>query len=216
MRQLILPVQLRDDATFENYVEGKNSAIIQYFKNPTESFIFLTGPGRTHLLQAVCHEASHAFYISLGDHEQYSPQILENLGELEWVIIDDIEAIAGLTEWEEAIFHAFNSAKHHFVVASHFSPALLAFDLPDLKSRLQSMLLLTLEDLSDQEKMAALEQRAHRLGIPLSKEVQQYLLHHAPRDLTALFQILQKLATLSLSEKRRLTIPFVKNVLCKT
>lgn len=215
MRQLILPVQLRDDATFENYVEGKNSAIVHYFKNPTEAFIFLTGPGRTHLLQAVCHTATHAFYISLRDSAQYSPQILTNLGELEWVIIDDIDAIAGLPAWEEAIFHAFNAAKHHFVVASHLPPAMLPLHLADLKSRLQSMLLLTLEDLSDQEKMVALEQRAHRLGIPLSKEVQQYLLHHTPRNLAALFQILQKLATLSLTEKRRLTIPFVKNVLCK-
>jgi DnaA family protein len=216
MRQLILPVQLRDDATFSNFIAGKNQAIVEYLKNPQERAIFLSGAGKTHILQALCHQAIRSFYLPLREHTQYSPDILQNLGELDWITLDDIDAISGLRPWEEAIFHVFNTTKPYLAFSSALPPQRLCITLPDLSSRIKSMLFLKLDDLSDEERMAALSLRAERQGFHLSKEVQQYLLYHTPRDMTSLFHCLQKLGTLSLSEKRRLTVPFVKQVLCKT
>jgi DnaA family protein len=75
------------------------------------------------------------------------------------------------------------------------------------------MLLLTLQELNDEEKIKALQLRAHLRGLHLSDEVAQYLLNHSPRDMSKLFEILAHLDKHSLEESRRLTIPFVKKIL---
>jgi len=49
--------------------------------------------------------------------------------------------------------------------------------------------------------------------LELTDEVAQYILHRAPRDMKELFLTLKRLDHVSLAEQRRLTIPFVKQVL---
>jgi DnaA family protein len=51
------------------------------------------------------------------------------------------------------------------------------------------------------------------LGIELSKEVITYLLTHYPRHLSAQMKILRLLDEMSLSAKKRVTVPFIKQVL---
>ena len=68
-------------------------------------------------------------------------------------------------------------------------------------------------DLRDEEKLAALQQRAKSRGMQLNDHVGRYLLSHCPRDMSALFSTLDQLDSASLEEKRLLTIPFVKSVL---
>jgi len=67
--------------------------------------------------------------------------------------------------------------------------------------------------LNDQSKQAALQMRAKGFGLELTDEVAQYILHRAPRDMKELFLTLKRLDHVSLAEQRRLTIPFVKQVL---
>ena len=75
------------------------------------------------------------------------------------------------------------------------------------------MLILKLEPLSDEEKLKALQLHAKNRGFNLSDDVGQFLLNHASRDMADLFDLLNKLDTISLTEKRRLTIPLVKKIL---
>jgi len=223
MRQLILPIQLRDDANFENFYPGDNNdAVIQYLQNMMKNqdyLIFLSGKahsGLTHVLQAVCHIYNHSLYLPLRNHLEFLPDILENTAQLDCIVLDDIDAIMGNKHWEEAIFHLFNQITQEqkkLIISSHILPNLLDIKLPDLKSRLQSMLILKLEPLSDHEKLKALQLRAKNRGFILSDDVGQFLLNHASRDMADLFDLLNKLDTISLTEKRRLTIPLVKKIL---
>jgi DnaA family protein len=47
----------------------------------------------------------------------------------------------------------------------------------------------------------------------LPDEVANFIIQRVPRDMNALFNLLDRLDRASLQEKRKLTIPFVKQVL---
>jgi DnaA family protein len=85
--------------------------------------------------------------------------------------------------------------------------------LPDLRSRLATGLVYQLTSMSDQQKQQALILQAQSRGLSMSDEVAQYLLRHYGRDMPALMTVLQQLDKASLQAKRRLTIPFVRQVL---
>jgi DnaA family protein len=75
------------------------------------------------------------------------------------------------------------------------------------------MLSLALTTLNDDQKLNALKMCACNRGLSLSEEVAAYLMKHYQRDMKSLIDALDKLDKVSLAEKRRITIPFVKQVL---
>ena len=70
-----------------------------------------------------------------------------------------------------------------------------------------------LQLLSDEEKQAALQLAANQRGFELPNSVAQFILTHCARQQGELFQLLIKLDEASLVAKRKLTIPFVKQIL---
>ena len=190
-------------------------------QKPSENFFIYgqEGVGLTHLLQASCHAVNQsgktAAYLPLSNPE-ITPAILEDLEKLSLICLDDVQSVIGDKQWEEALFHCYNRLQLsgvHLLIASHISPNQLPFILPDLKSRFLASLLFLVEPLADAQKIAALQHRAKNRGMNLPKEVGQYLLSRSPRDMHALFAILEQLDKASLVEQRRLTIPFVRSVL---
>jgi DnaA family protein len=93
------------------------------------------------------------------------------------------------------------------------NPQFLNCTLPDFQSRLSWGLLLQLPTVVDGDIGQVLKFRAELLGIELSKEVVTYLLTHYPRHLSAQIKILRILDEMSLSAKKRVTVPFIKQVL---
>lgn len=223
--QLTLGVGLDDDAQFENFfVSDANRSLLSALTAPVgEPFLYIWGngsPGLSHLLQASCHRCTAsghgAIYVPLADRAQFAPQILEGAESLSLVCIDDIENIAGDSEWESALFTAFNAMRQtgtQLIVAGHMAAQWLEIRLPDLHSRLQSGLLFQLFELSDEDKLAALQLRARQRGFDLPVAVGEYILLRAERDLSALMQILDKLDRSSLQQQRKLTVPLVKSTL---
>ena len=151
--QLPLGVRLRDDATFINYYPGANAAALGYVERLceadagwTESLIYLWGKhgvGRTHLLQAAClrfeQMGEPAVYLPLAELLDRGIEILDNLEQYELVCLDDLQAVAGRADWEEALFHLFNRLRdsgRRLLIAASTSPRELPIKLADLKSRL--------------------------------------------------------------------------------
>ena len=225
--QLALNIHLRDDAAFSSFYPGENEealeGVMQFIKTSKESFLYLwgqAGVGRSHLLQAACHDANErglsAAYFSLKKLDQNSLDLLEGLEEIFLVCIDDIEGISGDLRWEEAVFHLFNRLRAKntkLLVAANASPKEVAILLPDLKSRLSWGVTYQLHRLNDVHKLKALQLRAKCRGLTLSDAVGQFLLSRCDRGTTELFGVLEVLDKASLAEQRRLTIPFVKQVL---
>ena len=122
----------------------------------------------------------------------------------------------GQPEWEEALFHAFNrlrDAGKQLLIAADAPPRKLPIKLPDLQSRLSLALIFQLHELSDDEKLRALQLRASRRGLRLSDDVGRFILARSVRSMTVLFDTLEQLDTASLQAQRKLTIPFLKEAL---
>ncbi len=226
--QLPLGVQLSDDATFSSFYAGPNTAVLAAIQRVLrgegeEHYLYLWGEegvGCTHLLQAACHESvilgRSACYLPLKNYAILPATALEGLERLSLVCLDNIDAIAGHGVWEEAVFHFFNRLRASHIpllVADHKAARYLNIKLPDLKSRLSWGTPYQVHALEDNEKLAALQIRAKARGLVLSDEVGRFLLRRCARDMQALYHTLAKLDAASLSAQRRLTIPFIKEVL---
>lgn len=225
-QQLTLGVTLRDDATFDNFIDVGNEQVLyslqRFVAGDGEHFLYLWGQhgvGRTHLLQACCHDlfknGVSAMYLSLSD-KALRPDVLCNLETFQCVFVDDMDAVLGDALWEASLLHFYNrlrDQKRRLIVAASAPPVQTACRLPDLQSRLSWGLLFQVQPIEDEQKMAALQLRAHHRGLTLSDEVGRFLLRRYPRDMSALFAVLDTLDQASLTAKRRLTIPFVKEAL---
>lgn len=223
--QLTLSIQLEPEYTFENFMTGDNQALVNsllQLPDPNTPYLYLwgnPGVGRSHLLQATCHafikQGLSTFYLSLKNHQQYQVEILNGLEAFN-LFIDDVDSIAGCDAWQEALFHCFNrvmATPNQLIIAGNAAPRQLPLELADLKSRLCSGLIYQVQGLNDQDKVTALIKQAENRGLPLAEDVALYILHHGPRDMRDLTELLQQLDDASLSSQRRLTIPFVKSVL---
>lgn len=225
--QLPLGLQLKASARFSNFVAGPNAELIgqlrQAARAPGETFFFCwgsAGSGRTHLLQACCHEAASdgrtVAYVSLRDTVGLSPALLEGWEQFDLVCVDDVDAVAGDPDWEEALFHLYNRMRESgstLIVSASAAPAQLRIGLPDLLSRLGWGVVYQLKALDDTQRMQALQLRARQRGCEMPDETASYLLRRLPRDMPALFDLLDHLDQASLAAQRKLTVPFVKSVL---
>jgi DnaA family protein len=168
-------------------------------------------------LQALCARAGDAAaYLPLTDLIGMGTEVVAGCGELACVCVDDIELIAGKRDWEVALFglhRQLDERRGRLVVSSTLPPTGAGFALADLRSRLAGGLVLTLQSLDEAEQIAALQQRAHLRGFELPDETAHYLLRRLPRDMATLCGFLDELDEASLAAQRRLTIPFVKEVM---
>ena len=226
--QLPLDLKLNDAATFANFYHTDSGVVFHLQSiadDPRGEFIFLCGPegvGKSHLLQAICWKARlqnrAVFYL---DTAQFSgtltavhpDEMLESVECSDIIAFDGIDVIAQNLTWETALFHAFNrlrDAGKTLLIAGKLPPSLLAFQLPDLKSRLTAGVVYQLIPPNDAGKIKILQWRATQRGLEINNEVAQYIVTHYSRDLTQLVHLLDQLDQVSLMHQRKITIPFLK------
>lgn len=224
--QLALGVKLRDGSVFASYYGGRNQVAVDALRAlrtgepPTCVYLHgTTGTGKTHLLQALCANAGQrgegAAYLPLTNLQAMGPELLSGCGELACVCVDDVELIAGRRDWELALFTLHQQLDEHrgrLVVAGAVPPAASGITLADLRSRLGGGLVLTLHVLDESGQIAALQLRAQIRGFELPAETAQFLLRRLPRDMATLCAFLDELDEASLVAQRRLTVPFVREV----
>jgi DnaA family protein len=225
--QLPLGLTLKDSATFANFIAGPDSEVVLALQTCAqgqgEAFIYLAGApgtGKTHLLQAACHEAAQrsgtVAYLPLQHVAEFDIGVLEGLERMALVCLDDVQSVAGQADWEQALFVLFNRLRDNggrLIVSAISKPSQLGLSLADLSSRLGWGLTYVLQELDDDDKLLALRLRAQARGFELPDEVGRYLLLRLPRDMHALFAVLDRLDYASLVAQRRLTVPFIKSIL---
>ncbi len=184
----------------------------------------LGGPasGKTHLLNACARFArEHGSPLQLydaADFAQIEPAGFDGLDSGDLLAIDNLDAIAGLAEWEAICYRLINRCRDgdcRLIYALSRRPSALPLRLEDLRSRLQWGLLLPLPDHDERSVREIMARRARLLGFELSDEVLAYLLTHHARDLRAQMAILERLDGASLSRQRRVTIPLIKQTLAE-
>ena len=224
MSQLALPLKLQDHAVFESFWPAGNEALIDFLTSITENG---EGPGgwlwgaaasgKTHLLQAVCeHPGDHAVYLPLRDFVAVGPAILEGLASRQFICLDDVDVVAGDADWELGLFNLYNQvsdADGVLIVSACATPRACKFSLADLASRFSRLPAFHVHTLDEVELISALQLRARHRGLDLPLETANFLLTRMKRDMASLYALLDKLDSAALRAKRRLTVPFVKEVL---
>jgi DnaA-homolog protein len=222
--QLALGLRLRDSSVFGSYFAGPNLVVVETLRRvrPGEppTCLWLQGPpssGKTHLLQAMCASAdSSVAYVPLSQLTDLSEEILVGYGQYDVLCLDDVAAVAGRDGWERALFRLHQELDEHggrMVSSGISAPAHAGFRLRDLASRMSGGLVLKLQPLSEADQIAALQLRAQVRGFELPDDAAQFLMRRLPRDMASLCAFLDELDVASLAAQRRLTVPFVREVM---
>lgn len=228
-RQLALGIAPRFEATFDHYLPGSNGLALALLRaaiaaeTASPRLIYLwgeAGSGRSHLLQASCHLAAESardfFYLPFTNDIGSPPASFLGLAEFSLLCLDDIDRVAGDPQWEEMLFHLLNRLQqtgHTLLVTADNAPAGIGLKLPDLSSRLAAGVTLQLQPLNETDKRLLLKQQAKRRGLELGDEVVEFILRRSPRGLTELTALLDTLDQHVWVEQRRLTIPFIKQMM---
>lgn len=224
--QLVLGVQLRDEANFENFhISEDNKKVVAALRSSpvAGSCHYLWGAlssGRTHLIQALCHDQAEnglsTLYLPLQEFSSLSPEMLQGANSLSMVCLDDVDAICGNERWERALFNLYNElldADTQLLITANCAPQQLQLELQDLKSRLQSTVVYQLDTPDDEDKREILCLRAANRGMELSIQLAEFLVQRAERSLDGLIGVLDQLDQATLERGRRLTIPLIKEVM---
>ena len=224
MTQLVLPLQLADHAVFASFLDHGNETLVSTLASLSSGDAgqgcWLWGAaatGKTHLLQAVCDQAGdRSVYLPLGMLASAGPDILEGLASRALVCLDDIDEVVGQDDWELALFNLFNELQEsggQLIVAARAAPRECGIALADLASRMSRLPVFQIHVLDEQQRVAALQLRARHRGLELPDDTAAYMLKRSRRDMASLYGLLDKLDLEAPRAQRRLTIPFVRDVL---
>jgi DnaA family protein len=186
--------------------------------------LYVAGPfgsGRTHLLIATCAAAGEsgrsAQYLPLAPlRGADAPASIRAFGGSDLLALDDVDAIAGDKTAEVALFDLYNRCRAEgstLVFAGTAAPSQLGLTLPDLVSRLSASTQIILKPLAETERRDLLRERAASRGIEIDDSVIDWLFAREKRDLASLFSVLDRIDSASLAAQRRVTVPFLRQLL---
>lgn len=201
MKQLLLDIQPAPAPTLENFVPGRNAETLHslYLAATGRAdvrFVYLWGPegsGKSHLLHA-CSALARETGLNL-------------------VTADDVHTLDN--EAQIALFNTYNRLKENggvLVAAGEAAPMQMGLR-DDLATRLSWGLAYQLHPLTDEEKAQALRAHAEERGMKLPDEVLDYCLSHLRRDLPTLMATVDALDEWSLTAKRPVTLPLLRQML---
>jgi chromosomal replication initiator protein len=203
-------------------------------KNYNPLFIYGgVGLGKTHLLNAiglktlkifpdlnVVYVSAEVFMNELINSIRYDkmPKFREKFRNIDCMLIDDIQFIAGKERTQEEFFHTFNTlhdAGKQIVVTSDKFPK----DIPNLEGRLRSRfewgLIADIQPPEIETKIAILEKKAQENHIALPGNVALYLASQSETNIRELEGYLVRIAAYSSLTGHQIDMDLVKAVLKK-
>lgn len=169
------------------------------------------GVGKTHLMN-VCLQ-----HLNSNNAEIL---VLKNIAELimpteqvKYLLIDNISSLT--LEQQELLFHWYNHLKtvggKMFLVLEKTLDELV--ELNDLKSRMLTLQQAILDYPNEKDLEIFILKQAFDCQITISEDVLNYMLLRLERNFNKAEQIIEKIDEESLREKRKITVPFIKEFL---
>ncbi len=204
--------------TLNNFIVGDNRDLYNSLLEISESdhLIFIYGSkssGKTHLCEALINFIQKNV-IKINCDTNLESLSLSDFYEL--VVIDDIDKLLSKACDEEIIFTIINNQilnKKSTLITSTEELDIADFNLKDLHSRLFSDKIFRITDLNDDDKISLMISRCSEKGLEVSDKVLNYIMNNCSRDLYFLCAFINSLDYASLSTKRRVTIPFIKQAI---
>ncbi len=229
--------------TFERFVVGScnqfaHAASVAVAEKPAKNYnpLFIyggVGLGKTHLLNAigfrtlalypditVLYVSAEEFMNELINSIRYDKmqKFREKFRNIDCLLIDDIQFIAGKERTQEEFFHTFNTlhdSSKQIVVTSDKFPK----DIPNLEGRLRSRfewgLIADIQPPETETKMAIVEKKAQENGINIPNNAAYYICSHAESNIRELEGLLIRIGAYSSLTGREIDMDLVKEVLKK-
>ena len=224
--QLPLALRYPPDQRLDGFVAAPPGALAQVGALATGrsgDWLYLVGApasGKTHLALSACAAAEgdgrRSAYLPLTAAAGRLREALDTLHDNPFIALDGLDAIAGSRDDELALFDFHNRARDTGIAvlyAARVAPEVLSLALPDLRSRLSQCTRIALSPLDDGGRREVLRLRARRRGLAIDEAAIDWLLRRVDRDLSSLTRLLDQLDRASLAEQRRITVPFLRQVL---
>jgi chromosomal replication initiator protein len=191
------------------------------------------GLGKTHLLNAIgfhalsLHKDMNVVYVSaeefmneLINSIRYDrmPKFREKYRNIDCLLIDDIQFMAGKERTQEEFFHTFNTlhdSGKQIVVTSDKFPK----DIPNLESRLRSRfewgLIADIQPPEIETKIAIIEKKAQENNVVLPHNVAYYVASHVESNIRELEGYLIRISAFSSLTGKEIDMNLTKEVLKK-
>lgn len=218
--QLALAVQLQQNPSFDNFFPGPNDALVQVLRAPDAPTIWLFGgaaSGKTHLLRAAVSAAGEGARYVCAKTDADTAQTIAAIADVAGLLaVDDVDAQLSQADWALALLRLIDQRRARglrlLLSASNAIPR-LDLALADLRTRFEAMLQLGLKPLRESDRRELLRLHAAARGLELPDDAVGWLLVHLQRDAGTLIAALEVLDQAALTAKRRLSLPFVQQVL---
>lgn len=131
------------------------------------------------------------------------------------LVVENAENIVG-HGLDEQLLHLYNTARERdirILMTATSAPARWKINLKDLSSRLNTAPIAEINPPDDSLIAALLLKQFTDRQINISQDVINYLISRMDRSFSAVRDVVEKTDSLSLSEKRKITIPLVRRVL---
>ncbi|MEO5882777.1 MAG: DnaA regulatory inactivator Hda [Caldimonas sp.] len=219
MKQIPLAIGPEAARSFENFLPGPNAAALAHLQmlSPGAPPVYLWGPpgsGKSHLLHAVVERAQQQG-ASTAWFEATVPAPWQAPEHCDWIVLDDCQALDAAQQQAAFALFVDAGAQGAVVIAAGCVPPVDLEVREDLRTRLGWGHVFALEPLAEPEVRSALRREADRRGTFLTDEVMDYLLTRFARDLKHLMAQLDRLDEFSLSTKRAITVPLLKQMLAE-
>lgn len=214
--QLLLDFPAKASPGFDRFLGQANRELLQVLQQRSQRFVLVwgaPGSGKSHLLRAWV-AAAQADGLSACYMDAAVQPLLPEMPLPDCIALDQVEALDA--EGQGRLFTLFNDVYHggggQLLLSAHLPPAQLALR-EDVRTRMALCLVYQIKPLSDEEKIAALQEMAHQRQIPVDEAVFHYLLRHWRRDIDSLVQMLDVLDAHSLTHQRPITVPLLRTLL---
>lgn len=234
---------LNQHYSFERFVVGPcnqfaHAASVSVAEQPAKNYnpLFIyggVGLGKTHLLNAIglralsLHPVMNVVYVSaeefmneLINSIRYDrmPKFREKYRNIDCLLIDDIQFVAGKEKTQEEFFHTFNTlhdSGKQIVVSSDKFPK----DIPNMENRLRSRfewgLIADIHPPEIETKIAILEKKAHENNMVLPNNVSYYVASHVESNIRELEGYLIRISAFSSLTGKEIDMNLTKEVLKK-
>ena len=217
--QIPIDFEFYTKKTLDNFIVGDNHDLYHSLLDlqESDSIILIYGgksSGKTHLCEAVIHLMERKNTIKIKHDDDLESILLLDFYDL--VVIDDMDKLLSNTANEELIFTIINNQilnKKSTLITSTKELGISDFHLNDLHSRVFSDKIYSISDLNDEDKINLMISRCSEKGLEVSEKVLNYIMNNCSRDLYFLCAFINSLDYASLSTKKRVTIPFIKQAI---
>lgn len=180
-----------------------------------------SGAGKTHLLLSLAAAAAPGVTVSYLPLSQFGPDaaMMVNAQPVsDAVLIDDLQQAEHDPDLQLALFALHNrqrDAGAGLIYAGRGDPHDWPQALPDLVSRLGQCTRFNIPLMNEDQRRHWFARQAERLGLVLEAAALDYVFRRVGRDMHSLTQLLQQLNHASLVQQRKVTVPFLRQVLAE-